>query len=187
MLLAWGSFPWPQTNIDHGARNDWQSSSECDRIESQSAGLAGSLLTFIEKSASMYVLETIQLEESPGVVVKLEVLVEDSMVQGNVGPGECELEDKQLESDVLAEWDGNNYCWCILHVVAQLAGSPEIYGDDFLGQTSILEKYLAPGETLEKQALQMVEDHDMISCAKGELQRAIVGVEMSIADFRAES
>ena len=49
----------------------------------------------------MYVLETIQLEESHGVVVKLEVLVEDSMVQGNVGPGECELEDKQLEADVL--------------------------------------------------------------------------------------
>jgi hypothetical protein len=135
----------------------------------------------------MYVLETIQLEESHGVVVKLEVMVEDSIVQGNVGYGECELEDKEMENAVLAEWDGNNYCWCILHVVAELAGSPEIFGDDYLGQTSILEKYLAPGETLEKQALQMVEDHEMIQCAKGELQRAIVGVEMSISDFRAES
>lgn len=131
----------------------------------------------------MNVLETIELEDSAGVVVTLEVLAEDSQVRGNVMASGDDEEDRKCEDNVLDEYDHNSFAWCTLHVVAKLAGSPEIYGDDFLGQVSILEKFLVEGQTLESAARQMVDDYDMIANAKAELGRAISGVEQSISEF----
>jgi hypothetical protein len=131
----------------------------------------------------MTVLQTIDLEDRPGVVLRLEILVCDLPLEGNVLCSGDEGEDAQAEQHVRDEWDHNDFCWCDLRVVAELENYPQIFGADYLGGVSILERFLPEGGTLEKEALSIMEDHDMISEAMQCLALDMVAAQDSIREF----
>lgn len=77
---------------------------------------------------------TVKLPEIDQVTITVKCLEEHSPIRGNVIISDSPTLDKQVEDQIIADYEnGNNWAWCTVQVTAEWKG---ITGTDYLGQCS---------------------------------------------------